>query len=96
MEQALLSKIENAIVVYEQAIGGFAARTRQMIEREGAINALSRLVVSPDLQQGFRVLRDRNQLDSTFEAVIVKYPQCFSNNVIEAARWRLNNADHLL
>ena len=96
MEQALVTEIENAIILYEQAIGGFAARTRQMLEREGAINALSRLIVSPDLQQGFKVLRDRNQLDSTFEAVIVKYPQCFSKNVIEAACWRLNNADHLL
>lgn len=95
-EQAFLSEIEAVIASYEAAIGGFAARTRQMIERYGAVDALSRLVVSADLQQGFEVLRDLGQLNQTFESLIVRYPHRFSPNVVEAAQWRLDNADQLL
>ena len=93
--QALLRDIEGVIALYEDAIGAAASRTRQMIERDGAINALSKLAVSADLQKGFRVLRDRGQLDSSFEALIGKYPCLFPNDVVEAARWRLQNADKL-
>ena len=95
-KQALILEIEKAIDVYEDAISAFAARTRQMIEREGAINALSKLAISADLQQGFKVMRDLGQLDQTFESIIVRYPHLFSNNVVEAAQWRLDNADQLL
>ena len=93
--QALLRDIEGVIALYEDAIGTAASRTRQMIERDGAVNALSRLAVSVDLQKEFRVLRDRGQLDHSFEALIGKYPCLFSNDVVEAARWRLDNADKL-
>jgi len=91
-----ISEVNEAIEVYEEAIGGFAARTRQMIENLGAVNALARLVQSPDLQRGFRVLRDRNELDRTFEAVITRHADLFQDQVVEAAQWRLDNADELL
>ena len=94
-EQELLRDIEGAIALYEEAIGSAASRTRQMIEREGAINALSKLAVSADLQKGFRVLRDRGQLDHSFEALIAKYPGLFSNDVVAAAQWRIKNAKKL-
>lgn len=67
-----------------------------MIERHGAVEALSRLAESADLQKGFRILRDRDQLDSTFEALIVRHEGLFRRNVVEAARWRLDNANALL
>ncbi len=95
-EQALLEDIEIVIKLYEEVIGGFAARTRQMIDREGAIHALSKLAVSADLQHGFKVLRDKGKLNLTFEALIVKHPNFFSLDVVEAAQWRLDNADKLL
>jgi hypothetical protein len=44
-----------------------------MMEQHGEIEALSRLVVSADLQQGFKVLRDRNQLDKTFESLVDRF-----------------------
>ena len=91
-----LAEVNEAIEVYEDAIGGFAARTRQMIDKYGAVDALSKLVQSPDLQSGFRVLRDQNELDRTFEAVIVRHPDLFQEQVVEAAQWRLDNADELL
>ena len=33
------------------------------------------MVVGADLQQGFKVLRDSNQLDKSFEALVTRYPQ---------------------
>ena len=92
---ALLREIDIVIALYEREIGSAASRTHQMIEGHGAIEALSRLVESADLQSGFRILRDRDQLDSTFEALIVRHEGQFRNNVVEAAQWRLDNAHHL-
>lgn len=91
----LITAVDRTIDIYEKAIGQAANRTRQMIERHGAVEALSRLVESPDLQQGFRVLRDRGELDNTFEAIIVRFPKLFPDKVVEAAQWRLDNADQL-
>jgi hypothetical protein len=48
--------------------------------------ALSKPVVSPDLQNGFKVLRDKGRLDE----------ENFSEEVIQAAQWRLDNAKDLL
>ena len=95
-KRSLLREIEESITLYEEAIGFAASRTRQMIERDGPINALSKLAISADLQQGFKVLRDRSQLDRSFEALIVKYSCFFCNDVVDAAQWRLDNEGKLL
>ena len=76
----LLGDIEHVIAVYEGEIGVTAARTRQMIERYGAIEALSKLAESADLQKGFRILRDRDQLDSTVHRAPV--PSVYGGNGI--------------
>ena len=74
METMILhEEIERAIQLYEQIIRHAATRTRQMIDRYGEVKALSKLMISPDLQQGFKVLRDRGQLDLTFEAVVARH-----------------------
>jgi hypothetical protein len=85
VEKAFLDDVEKAIVLYEGAIGHAATRTRQMIEKYGVIEALSRLMLSPDLQQGFRVLRDSNQLNKSFEFTVVKFKHLFRPEVVEAA-----------
>jgi hypothetical protein len=94
-EAAFADEIEKTILLYEQAIGRPATRTRNMIAERGEIDALSSLVVSSDLQQGFKVFRDRQQLDKTFEALVLRFSSEFSRDVVEAARWRLDNADDL-
>lgn len=93
---AFVKDLNIAIEVYENAIGGYASRTHQMIKKYGEIDALSKLVVSPDLQNGFKVLRDQNKLDSTFEKIVVKYSDLFKTDIVEAAQWRLKNAKNLL
>lgn len=90
-----LAEVDEAIEVYEDAIGNFASRTRQMISEQGAVAALSKLVQSPNLQSGFRVLRDRGELDRTFEAVVLRHQSLFDHPIVEAARWRIDNADQL-
>lgn len=87
--------LERSLATYESLIGAFASRTREMIDRYGAVGALSRLVISADLQQGFKVLRDRRKLGATFEAVVTRHPEKFEAATIEAAQWRLDNAENL-
>ena len=89
-------EVERAIRLYEQIIRHPATRTRQMIDRYGEVEALSRLMISPDLQQGFKVLRDRQQLDLTFEAIVVRHPELFNADAVQAAQWRLDNSHDLL
>jgi hypothetical protein len=97
MDQApLISEVWRTIQVYEQLLHERAARTRRMIDDHGEIGAMSRLMRSPNLQKGFKVLRDAGRLDDTFEALIISFPDHFAPEVVEVARWRLDNADRLL
>ena len=96
MTTTLHDEIERAIQLYEQIIRHSATRTRQMIDRHGEIEALSRLMISPDLQQGFKALRDRGQLDLSFEAIVVRHTDEFRDDVVQAAQWRLDNPHDLL
>lgn len=90
-EEEFTTAVKQAIILYEKAIGHAASYTWPMIERYGEIEALSRLVVSPDLQKGFKVLRDKGQLDITFEAVVVRFQHLFKPDVVQAAQWRLDH-----
>lgn len=95
-EAELEQRVDETIQLYEQVTGSAATRTRGMIDRHGVVEALSRLMLSPDLQRGFRALRDNDQLEETFEAVVTRSPALFSAEVVEAARWRLDNPHGLL
>ncbi len=88
-EAAFREEVEHTILLYERGIGHAATRTWPMIARYGEVEALSRLMVSADLQQGFKALRDRNQLDKTFEALVIRFQHLFKSDVVQAAKWRL-------
>jgi len=88
--------VEQSIQLYEAINGHNASVTRQMIQKHGAVVALSRLVVTSDLQQGFKVLRDSGELDKTFEAIVLRFQERFPPEVVEAARWRLEHPFQLL
>lgn len=91
----LQKDIEDATEKYENIIGFPAIRTRQLPEQYGYIEALSRIVVSGEIQQGFRILRNSNQLDLTFEAIVIRHKNMFRNDIVEAAIFRIENAHHL-
>lgn len=56
------------------------------------IPAISRLVISGEIQSGFRKLQSYGLLDWTIEAAVVKFPEEFSREVVAAAKWRLEQA----
>lgn len=91
----LEQEVERTIRVYEVLIGEYAARTRTMVERYGCQGALERLMISSDLQKGFRVLRDEGRLEDSFETLVAQNEGLFSREAVEAARWRLDNAYEL-
>jgi hypothetical protein len=95
-EIGFAQELECTIALYEELIGHAAGRTRQMIERQGAVAALSRLMISGDEQKGFKVLRDRNLLDRSFESLVVRFANLFTRDVVTAAEWRLANPHSLL
>lgn len=93
--QKMTQEVDRTIGIYQGVSGGMASRTRKMIEEREVVKALSDLVTSAELQLGFRTLRDAGRLDDTFEAIIVKFPELFQDQVVEAAQWRLCNSENL-
>ena len=92
----IASDVELAIQSYEVATATAATRTRNMIAHHGETEALSRLMLSPDLQAGFKALRDNDELDKTFESIVVRFRGLFAQDAVAAAEWRLENAHNLL
>jgi hypothetical protein len=95
-EDEFRKEVERAVILYEEANGHVASRTWRMIRGGQEIEALSRLMVTADAQPGFKVLRDSNQLDKTFESVVVRYKHLFLADIVEAAQWRLAHPYELL
>jgi hypothetical protein len=85
----------NTICIYKKLVGGFAPVTEKILDYPDKIKVLSNLMKSADVQKGFKVLRNSKQLDKTFESLILKYQKIFKNDVVEAAQWRIDNADEL-
>jgi hypothetical protein len=96
LDETFAREVDSALDLYEKMIGHAAGRTRPMIERLGKVGALSRLVVSADLQTGFKALRDSNQLEISFEAIVVRHKSLFQQQVVQAAKWRLEHPHDLL
>ena len=93
--QKLTKEVDRTIAIYQDINGRFASRTRKMIEEREVVKALSDLVTSAELQLGFKTLRDAGRLDVTFESIVVKFPDLFSEQVREVAKWRLKEAKNL-
>jgi len=89
--QNLKKEVENAILTYEAANAHSAQITRRMVQNYGEIGALSKLMVSAKLQQGFIVLRDTDQLDKSFEAIVIRHKSLFDDNVVASAIFRFDH-----
>jgi hypothetical protein len=85
--------INDVIKLYEDVTGHFASRTHTLILNCGNIGALEALMDNVKLQKGFKTLRDKNMLDKTFEAVMVKYKNeiDFDKSAVKIAEFRLKN-----
>lgn len=65
-------------------------RTRQKISRVGVLQTLSDLALQPTASEGYFLLRERGMLDMSAEAVVLRFPDRFSHDVLVAARRRLD------
>jgi hypothetical protein len=66
-----------------------ASRTWQMIKNHGIIGAAERAVNRNIEPAGYKVLAEMGMHDLTFEAVIVRYPNAFNQEVVSHAKERL-------
>ena len=72
-----------------------ASRTWQMVERHGLIHAAERAVDRKIEPAGYKLLAEMGMHDLTFEAVIVRYPDSFSGDVVYRAKGRLQAVSDL-
>lgn len=66
-----------------------ASRTWQMISRHGILMAVERSVDQEAETSGYTVLAEMGLQGYTFEAVILRYPQMFSDAAVERSRERM-------
>ena len=64
----------------------------QMRGRYGTIGAITRLVTSGEIKKGLVRMIELGLADWTIDAAVEKFPECFREDVREAARWRLREA----
>ena len=64
----------------------------RMRGRHDTTGAISRLVISGEIQSGFKRLMELGLVDWTIESAVMKFPTEFSSEVREAAKWRLDQA----
>jgi hypothetical protein len=69
------------------------SRTRQKIGRVGVQKTLADLALQSSPSEGYFLLRDRDMLDLSAEAVVLRFPNEFGEDVLEAARKRLATAE---
>ena len=53
---------------------------------------MKHLVVSSEIQSGFKRLKELGHLELSVEAAILKFPDEFTSEERDAARWRLEQA----
>lgn len=70
-------------------------RTRQKIARVGVQKTLADLAVQPTPSKGYFLLKDRKMLDLSAEAVVLRFPDQFDEDVVNAARARLETKDDI-
>ena len=94
VEQELLE----AVYAYEEALSAKkgrktrAARTWQMIERHGIIDAAERVVDRKDATLGYKTLIEMNMQDFAFEAVVLRHPNSFSQATVDRAKARIDES----
>jgi hypothetical protein len=66
-----------------------ATRTWQMIDRHGIIGAVERAVDRPDGTAGFAALKEIGLDNFAFEAVVMRYPDLFSERAVTRSRERM-------
>ena len=88
-----------AVYAYEKALSAQrgktvrAARTWQMINRHGIINAVERAVNRKEATAGYKALIAMGMQDFAFEAVVCRHPSVFSASALKRSQERLKEWD---
>ena len=61
-----------------------------MRRQHGTVEAIKRLVTSKNIQKGFKRLGELNLLDLSVEAAVLRFPEEFTHEEQESAKWRLD------
>lgn len=65
----------------------------RMIEEKGAWNTAKQLVVSGEIQTGLQRLARKGRLELSIESIMRKFPDLFTAEEIDAAKWRIERAE---
>lgn len=89
-EQEALQAIYAFEEVRSQAAGRRvrASRTWQSIQRNGILPTVERVVIRRTATEAYEALVEAGMHDFTFEAVVLRHPDCFSPEAVEHARVR--------
>lgn len=64
----------------------------RLCETRGTKRAIEQLVISGDIQSGFKKMSELNMLEWTLENAVVRFRELFSTEHVAAAEWRLQQA----
>lgn len=87
-----LEKFTDEIIEKSIQIGYTPHIFCRMREQRGTVEAMRNLVVSSEIQSGFKRLKELDRLELSIEAAILKFPDEFTSEERDAARWRLEQA----
>ena len=59
----------------------------------GTVEAIKKLVISGEIKSGFKRLEKLDLLEWSLEAAVLKFPNEFTSEYQEAAKWRLEQAE---
>jgi len=86
-----------AVYAYERVLSSrhgkkvLAARTWQMIKRDGIIKAVEKAVNRKADASGYKALAAMSLQNMAFEAVVLRHPGVFSREAVERSAERLKN-----
>ncbi|MGB8277807.1 MAG: hypothetical protein WCF20_07740 [Methylovirgula sp.] len=66
----------------------------QMRQRWGTQEAVKRLVISGEIQSGFKKMQELGLLEWSVEAGVLKFPALFDRETQDAAKFRLDRVKH--